>query len=89
MIHVDNYENVILNITRELWERYSYYRNFALFFKRHEPISQLSESYNDVTIGETLCLFNAADHLVIAINLGKASSMLGLSVEDTVQLDFY
>ena len=89
VIHVDNYENVILNITRELWDRYSYYRHFALFFKRHEPITFLSEGYNQVAIGETLCLFNAADHLEIAINLGKASSLLGLSVEDTVQLDFY
>ncbi len=89
VIHIDNYENVILNINRELWNRYAYYRHFALFFKRHEPITQLSNSYNEVAIGETLCLFNAADHLEIAINLGKASSLLGLNVDDTVQLDFY
>jgi S-adenosyl-L-methionine hydrolase (adenosine-forming) len=89
VIHVDNYENVILNINRELWGRYAYYRHFALFFKRHEPITQLSSSYNEVAIGETLCLFNTADHLEIAINLGKASSLLGLSIDDTVQLDFY
>jgi len=35
-----------------------------------------------------LCLFNAADYLEIAINMGKASSMLGLNIDDTVQIDF-
>ena len=89
VIHIDHYENVVLNITRELWERYAYFRRFALFFKRHDPIIELSTTYADVEVGETLCLFNAADHLEIAINLGKAASMLSLEVDDTVQLEFY
>ena len=89
VIHIDNFENVILNITRELWERYSYYRHFALFFKRHDAITTLSTCYSDVPIGETLCQFNSADHLEIAINMGKAATMHNLTIDDTVQLDFY
>ena len=89
VIHVDHFENVILNITRELWDRYAYYHRFALFFKRHDPITELSTTYADVPVGETLCLFNSANHLEIAINLGKAASMLSLEVEDAVQLEFY
>ncbi|MEZ5039882.1 MAG: SAM-dependent chlorinase/fluorinase [Saprospiraceae bacterium] len=88
VIHVDHYENVILNISREIFDQIGQGRDFALYFKRHDPITQLSEQYQDVEVGEVLCLFNAANLLEIAINMGKASSMLGLHMEDTVQIDF-
>lgn len=88
VIHVDNYENVITNITKELFERVANQRSFSLFFKRHDPINQLSWHYFDVPIGEPLCLFNSSGYLEIAINLGKASSLLGLNTDDTVQLEF-
>ena len=88
VIHIDHYDNVILNIKKDLFERIQSGREFSLFFKRYDPIKRLSEHYTDVPIGETLCLFNAADYLEIAINMGKASSMLGLNIDDTVQIDF-
>lgn len=89
VIHIDAFENVVLNITRDLWNRYSYFRRFALFFKRHDPIVELSKTYADVEVGEVLCLFNSAEHLEIAINMGKASSMLSLDIEDTIQVEFF
>lgn len=89
VIHIDSFENVVLNITKDLWNRYSYFRRFALFFKRHDPIVELSKTYADVEVGEVLCLFNSADHLEIAINMGKAASMLSLDIEDTIQVEFY
>ena len=79
---------MIVNIRRELFEQVGQNREFALYFKRHDPITQLSLHYNDVPIGETLCLFNSADYLEIAINMGKAGSLLGLKMEDTIQIDF-
>lgn len=87
VIHIDNYDNVILNITRDLFRKISHNRPFQLYFKRHDPITQLSNYYNDVPIGETLCLFNS-DYLEIAINMGKAAELLGLKIEDTVQINF-
>ena len=88
IIHVDTYDNAIVNISRQLFEQVSAGRNFEITFKRHEPISQMSQSYADVPLGETLCFFNSADFLEIAINMGKASSLLGLKVEESVQIDF-
>jgi len=55
------------------------FRHFSLFFKRYDPIQALSTHYSDVAIGDTLCLFNSADYLEIAINMGRAASMLGLN----------
>lgn len=88
VIHVDNYENVITNITRDLFEKIGKGRGFELYFKRHDPISSLSWHYFDVPVGEPLCLFNSAGYLEIALNLGKASSLLGLKIDDAVQIEF-
>ncbi|MEO1263048.1 MAG: SAM-dependent chlorinase/fluorinase [Bacteroidota bacterium] len=88
VIYVDHYENVVVNVQQELFERVRNGRDFQLFFKRHDPITQLSQQYHDVSIGETLCLFNDAGYLTIAINMGKAASLLGLKLDDMVQIDF-
>ena len=73
---------------RPLFEKVQNGRAFQLFFKRHDPIVKLSRNYHDVPVGEVLCLFNAADHLEIAINMGRASTLLGLKLDDMVQVDF-
>ena len=88
VIFIDRFENVVLNIKKGLFERTRNGRNFSLYFKRNEPITQLNEYYYDVPVGETLCLFNASDFLEIAINMGKASSLLGLKLDDTVEIRF-
>lgn len=88
VIHIDRFQNAILNINRELFDRIGAGRSFQLYFKRHEPIAQLSLHYHEVPIGEVLCLFNSAGYLEIAINMGRAAELLGLKVEDTVQIEF-
>lgn len=88
IMHIDRYENAITNIPYELFERIGNGRSFALFFRRNAPIETLSQQYHDQPIGEPLCLFNASGYLELAINMGKAASLLGLKVEDTVQIDF-
>ena len=88
VIHVDNYENVIINISRELFDKVGHGRPFGIYFKRHDPITKLSNYYQDVPVGEVLSFFNSAGYLEIAINMGKASSLLDLKLEDSVQIDF-
>lgn len=88
IIHIDHYENAIVNIGRELFEKVRNGRKFELYFKRHDPITRLSRRYCEVPIGEQLCLFNSAGLLEIAINMDKAASMLGLAVDDTIQINF-
>ncbi len=88
VIYVDHFENVVVNIKKDFFEKVRNKRRFKLFFKRHDPIEQLSRNYSDVPIGETLCLFNDAGYLTIAINMGKGASLLGLKLDDMVQVDF-
>jgi len=88
VIHIDHYENVIVNISKSLFEEIGHGRPFEIYFKRHDPIRLISQHYQEVAVGNTLCLFNTADQLEIAISMGKAASMLGLNVDDTIQIDF-
>lgn len=88
VIYIDQYENVVINIPKELFEKVRNGRKFALFFKRNDPITLLSRHYTDLPVGETLCLFNAAGFLEIAVSMGKASTLLGLKLDDMVQVDF-
>ena len=88
VIYVDNFDNVVVNIRREMFEKAANNRPFSLYFKRNDPIVQLSDNYCDVGVGETLCLFNAAGFLEIAVNMGRAATLWGLKVEDVVEVVF-
>jgi S-adenosylmethionine hydrolase len=78
ILFIDNFENVIINITREQFEEQRAGRSFRIVFKREEVIDRISESYADVPEGEKLALFNSAGYLEIAINKGNAAGLLGL-----------
>ncbi len=78
IIFIDNFENVIINITQEEFEEQRAGRNFKIVFKRDEVIDTISKSYADVQHGEKLAIFNSAGYLEIAINKGNAAGLLGL-----------
>lgn len=89
VIYVDNYDNAITNVTRELFDQVGGGRSFKLYFKRHTPIKRLSTNYHDLPVGELLCLFNSAGNLEIAVNMGRACTLFGLKEEETIQIDFH
>ncbi|MBK7556805.1 MAG: SAM-dependent chlorinase/fluorinase [Chitinophagaceae bacterium] len=78
IIFIDNFENVIVNISKDEFEEQRKGRSFKIIFKRDEVIDRISETYADVNEGEKLALFNSAGHLEIAINKGNAAGLLGL-----------
>lgn len=87
--HVDGFGNVVTNVSRRLFESVGQGRGFILQFKRHEPLRLLSKRYSDVPVGEALCLFNHAGYLEIAVYMGRATALLGLEMEDMVELRFW
>lgn len=78
IIFIDNFENIVVNITREQFEEQRKGRGFKIVFKRDEVIDQISGNYADVPEGEKLALFNSAGYLEIAINKGNAAGLFGL-----------
>ena len=78
IIFIDNFENVIVNITRDEFEEQRRGRSFKIVFKRDEIIDKISDNYADVGEGEKLAIFNSATYLEIAINKGNAAGLFGL-----------
>jgi len=78
IIFIDNFENIVVNITHEQFEEQRKGRRFRIVFKRDEVIDRIAESYADVQEGEKLAIFNAAGYLEIAINKGNAAGLFGL-----------
>ena len=78
IILIDNFENVIINITKDEFEEQRRGRSFKIVFKRDEIIDKISETYADVHESEKLALFNSANYLEIAINKGNAAGLFGL-----------
>ena len=88
VIYVDNYENLITNITRNLFEEVGKGRKF-LIECRSEEVRKISENYSKVGMGDVLALFSHAGNLEIAISHDRASSLLGLYVNDSIRIEFF
>lgn len=104
VIYVDNYGNVITNITRKLFNEVGKSRSFTIF-ARNVKFRKVYESYSgaiDFTIpkekrdedGKKIALFNDADHLELAIyksnpqSVGSAYTLFGLEYRDSVTVKF-
>ena len=104
VIYIDNYGNVITNITKPFFREISKSREFEIsvrsykFKKIHSKYSDIvnfsideSKRNND---GQALAIFNSSLNLEIAIyksnpvNFGTAASLMGLNVLDTVTVNF-
>ena len=88
IIHVDNFGNAISNITKEIFDTVARNRPFEIVFKRNEKITKICKHYSEVTEGEKLCLFGITGKLEIAINKGDASGLLGLAINEKIQIQF-
>ena len=78
ILYIDNFENVIVNITKADFDRECKNRSFKIVFKRDEVIDTISETYACVSHGEKVAFFNSAGYLEIAINKGNAAGLFGL-----------
>ncbi len=89
VIFVDNYGNVFVNIDQQMFKDVGKGRGFVISFRAPgDGISQLHQSYSDVVPGEKVALFGTTGFLEIAINQGKASSLLGLQMNDAITVEF-
>ncbi len=88
VIHVDNYENVIVNVKEDLFNAIRKDRDFTINFRNHK-LNYISDQYSDVAEQRMVALFNSSGYLEIAINKANASGLLGLRVNDTVIIEFY
>ncbi|MBS1579045.1 MAG: SAM-dependent chlorinase/fluorinase [Bacteroidetes bacterium] len=79
ILFVDNFENVIINITKEVFDNECRGRKFKIHFKRNETINTIQHNYASVHETEKLAFFNSAGYLEIAINKGNIAGLFGLN----------
>ncbi len=88
VIYIDNYENVFINISESLFKSAVKNRKFAITFRSlNYRITEISKSYKDVAPGDMLALFSTSGYIEIAIREGKASSLLGLRMDQLVTVE--
>jgi len=79
IIFIDNFENVVVNLTKEEFEEIRKNRRFKILLMRNsESIEKISGHYASVQPGENLAWFNSAGYLEIAINKGNVAGLFGL-----------
>ncbi|MCF6348212.1 MAG: SAM-dependent chlorinase/fluorinase [Flavobacteriaceae bacterium] len=104
VIYIDNYGNVISNISKKLFQEIGKGRTFkviarsntytSIFQKYNEIVNYSTPIENRQVDGKSLALFNSANYLEIAIyksnlkTVGGASTLLGLDYRDTVTVRF-
>lgn len=103
ILYVDNYGNLITNITRKLFDEVGKGRPFIIRASRYS-FTKIYNKYNEIVPadatnmssfdGQKLALFNSAGYLEIAVyrsnlqTVGGASTLLGMEYRDTVIIDF-
>jgi len=78
ILFIDNFENVVINITKEEFSEQRNGRSFKIVFKRNEIIDVISENYTSVSESEKLAWFNSAGYLEIALRNGNMAGLFGL-----------
>jgi len=85
IIHIDNYHNLITNISKNDFKKFTSGSKFEISFRSHKyKVYKMHESYGDVRPGEIVALFTGNDMLEISINKGKAASLLGIQKKDPI-----
>jgi len=87
VIHVDAYENLITNINAKTFKAIKQNRPFEIYCSGYR-IRKISEGYQDVEVADLVALFGSHGMLEIAINQGKASSLLGIKRNTSVFISF-
>lgn len=88
VVHIDHFGNVILNVSKSMFEEVKGDRAFLLQLRRNHSVDRIGMRYDEVPVGELNCLFNSMGLLEISVNHGRANSLFGLNQGDSVRIDF-
>lgn len=87
VIRVDNFGNLITNITKEAFDILSHEKIFTIQFGG-EKFRRVHTQYNQAEEGECFLVFNSLGLLEIGIYKGNASELLGLEYDSVVNIIF-
>ncbi len=77
VLHIDRFENIILNLRKDDFEEHRAGRDFVIQFPSGDEIQGIGENYNSVKYLDKLAFFNASGLLEIAVNHSNAAGLFG------------
>lgn len=87
IIHIDNFGNIITNISNDDINRYNInIENIVVEYRKNEFIKKIVKNYADVPQGYAIGRFNSIGLLEISIHCGNASQLLGLGLHDALKI---
>lgn len=87
VIHVDHFGNLITNIDKVDFDILSRDRKFTIHFAR-EKVNTVQQFINEVEPGDAFVMFNDAEQMMIGINQGSGTQLLGLEYDSSVTIQF-
>lgn len=88
--HIDTYDNLITNISKELFEEVGKGRKFIIKAKGDlYTIDELVECYDDVEQLDPVALFGTHGYLELALNHAPMASLWGIELRASIQVVFY
>lgn len=89
IVYIDAYENLITNISADIFREVGKNRKFSIFFRNPRyTLHSIKETYDDEREGEMLAIFGSGGYLEIALNRGNAAGLLGMELSDSVRVEF-
>jgi len=89
IIYIDSFQNAITNISKALFDKVQKNKKYEILIQSNKyKVNKISNSYQDVSDGELVVLFNSIDLLEIAINNGNASELLNLNINSSIRINF-
>ncbi|HEY9117167.1 MAG TPA: SAM-dependent chlorinase/fluorinase [Roseivirga sp.] len=87
VIHVDHYGNLITNIEKIDFDILSRNRKYSISFGR-EQVTGIQQFTNEVDPGDVFIIFNDGGQMMIGINQGSGSQLLGMEYDSPVIIQF-
>lgn len=94
VVYIDNYGNLITNISKKLFVEHHKERNFQIKLARNREITKIQESYYPSQASSVLAIFNSLGLLEIAVfgsrgrRLNSAHALLGMNERDPIIISF-
>ena len=90
VIHIDAYENLITNITKEMFERERRGRDFTIMVKGNlYTIDKISDSYMDMREVDLVAIFGSHGYLELALREAKLASLCGIELSSSIKVVFH
>ncbi|HEV8515033.1 MAG TPA: SAM-dependent chlorinase/fluorinase [Cyclobacteriaceae bacterium] len=87
VVRVDNYGNLITNISKTDFDILSKNKTFTIQFSG-EKFRRIHTNYFQADQGDCFLIFNSTGFLEIGINKGRANDLLGMDYDSSVSITF-